>query len=59
VSDLYIPVISVPILLQPNKQTHIEEGRAASKSPPYKFCYFLSFSEQAVSADITKNSANI
>jgi hypothetical protein len=30
----------------------IEEGRAASKSPHYKFGYFLSFSQQAVSADI-------
>jgi hypothetical protein len=35
----------------------IEEGRAASKSPHQKFGYFLSVSQQAVSADITKNSA--
>jgi hypothetical protein len=35
----------------------IEEGRAASKSPHDKFGYFLSISQQAVSADITKNSA--
>jgi hypothetical protein len=35
----------------------IEEGRAASKSPHKKFGYFLSISQQAVSADITKNSA--
>jgi hypothetical protein len=36
----------------------IEEGRAASKSPHYKFGYFLSVSEQAVSADIIPNSAD-
>jgi hypothetical protein len=30
----------------------IEEGRAASKSPHEKFGYFLSISQQAVSADI-------
>jgi hypothetical protein len=35
----------------------IEEGRAASKSPHQKFGYFLSNSQQTVSADITKNSA--
>jgi hypothetical protein len=35
----------------------IEEGRAASKSPHYKFGYFLSISQQVVSVDITKNSA--
>ncbi len=35
----------------------IEEGRAASKSTHYKFGYFLSISQRAVSADITKNSA--
>jgi hypothetical protein len=35
----------------------IEEGRAASKSTHYKFGYFLSISQQAVSAVITKNSA--
>jgi hypothetical protein len=35
----------------------IEEGRAASKSPHKKFGYFLSISQQVVSADITKNSA--
>jgi hypothetical protein len=34
----------------------IEEGRAANKSPHKKFGYFLSISQQAVSADITKNS---
>jgi hypothetical protein len=37
--------------------TSIEEGRAVSKSPHYKFGYFVSFSQQAVSADTTKNSA--
>ncbi len=37
----------------------IEEGRAASKSPHYKFGYFLSISQQAAAADITKNSAVI
>jgi hypothetical protein len=35
----------------------IEEGRAASKSPHEKCGYFLSISQQAVFADITKNSA--
>jgi hypothetical protein len=30
---------------------------AASKSPHYKFGYFLSISQQAVSADIPKNAA--
>jgi hypothetical protein len=35
----------------------IEEGRAASKNPHKKFGNFLSISQQAVSADITKNSA--
>jgi hypothetical protein len=35
----------------------IEEGRAASKNPHYKFGYFLSMSQQAVSADIIPNSA--
>jgi hypothetical protein len=35
----------------------IEEGRAASKSPYQKFAYFLSMSQQAVSADIITNSA--
>ncbi len=30
----------------------IEEGRAASKSPHSKFGYFLSISQQGVSADI-------
>jgi hypothetical protein len=34
-----------------------EEGRAVSKCPHYKFGYFLSISQQAVSSDITKNSA--
>jgi hypothetical protein len=33
---------------------HVEEGRAASKSPHKKFGYFLSFPQQAVSADIIK-----
>ncbi len=36
---------------------HIKEVRAASKSPQTKFVYFLSISQQAVSADITKESA--
>ncbi len=35
----------------------IEEGGAASKSPHSKFGYFLSVSQQAVSANISKNSA--
>jgi hypothetical protein len=35
----------------------IEEGRAARKSPHKKFGYFLSISQQAVSAVINKNSA--
>jgi hypothetical protein len=35
----------------------IEEGRAASKSPHYKFGYFLSISQQEVSANIIQNSA--
>jgi hypothetical protein len=34
----------------------IEEGRAARKSPRKKFGYFLSMSQQAVSADIIPNS---
>jgi hypothetical protein len=34
-----------------------EEGRAASKSPHLKFGYFLSMSQQAVSADFIPNSA--
>ncbi len=34
----------------------IEKGRAAIKSPHYKFGYFLSMSQQAVSADINTNS---
>ncbi len=41
-----------------NRQVQtIEEGRAASKSPHKKFSYFISISQQAVSAVITKNSA--
>jgi hypothetical protein len=35
--------------------TTIEEGRAASKSPHKKFGYFLSISQQEVSADITRS----
>ncbi len=35
----------------------IEEGRAASKSPHLTFGYFLSISQQDVSADIIQNSA--
>ncbi len=35
----------------------IEEGIAASKSPHEKFAYFLSVSQQEVSADIIQNSA--
>jgi hypothetical protein len=35
----------------------IEEGRAASKSPHEKFGYFLSKSQQAVSANNIPNSA--
>ncbi len=37
--------------------TPIEDGRAASKSPHKTFGYFLSFSQQEVSADIIQNSA--
>jgi hypothetical protein len=33
----------------------IEEGRAASKSPHQTFGYFLSTSQQEVSADIIEN----
>jgi hypothetical protein len=40
-------------MLQPT----IKEDRAASKIIHYKFGYFLSISRQAVSADISKNSA--
>jgi hypothetical protein len=35
----------------------IEEGRAASKSPHYKFGYFLSISQQEVTSDIIQNLA--
>jgi hypothetical protein len=42
--------------LAPDFTSPIEEGRVGSKSPHYKFGYFLSVSQQAVSADITKNS---
>jgi hypothetical protein len=35
--------------------TATEEGRAASKSPYQKFGYFLSMSQQGVSADIIQN----
>jgi hypothetical protein len=35
----------------------IEEGRAVSKSTHYKFGYFLSVSQQGVSAGIIQNSA--
>jgi hypothetical protein len=38
------------------RRATIEEGRAVSKSPHLKIGYFLSISQQAVSADITKNS---
>jgi hypothetical protein len=37
--------------------TTIEKGGAAKKSPHKKFGYFLSISQQVVSAHITKNSA--
>ncbi len=37
----------------------IEESRAASKSPHWKLGYFLSLSQQGVSADIIQNSAVI
>jgi hypothetical protein len=36
---------------------NIEEDRAASKSPHSKFGYFLSVSQQGVSANIIQNSA--
>jgi hypothetical protein len=49
-------------LIQHTKRTklhvyapNIEEGRAASKSPHKKFGYFLSISQQGVSADIIQN----
>ncbi len=45
---LYTTVRRVPI---------IEEGRAASKIPHYKFGHFLSISQQGVTADIIQNSA--
>ncbi len=35
---------------------NIEEGRAPSKSPHKKFCYLISMSQQAVSANIIPNS---
>jgi hypothetical protein len=35
----------------------IAEGRAANKSPHYKFGHFLSISQQGVSADIIQSSA--
>jgi hypothetical protein len=47
----------VGILRQVVGAIHIVEGRAASKSPLKKFGCFLSISQQAVYADITKNSA--
>jgi CRISPR-associated Cas5-like protein len=37
--------------------TDIDEGGAASKSPYYKFGYFLSMSQEAVSADLIPISA--
>jgi hypothetical protein len=40
-----------------NLASTLEEGRTASTSPHKKFGYFLSISQQAVSADITKNSS--
>ena len=40
-----------------SSSTTIEEGRAASKSPHSTFGYFLSISQQEVSADIIQNSA--
>jgi hypothetical protein len=36
----------------------IKEFRVANKSPHYKFGYFLSISQQAVSSDIIPNSAD-
>jgi hypothetical protein len=45
---LYTTVRRVPI---------IEEGRAASKSPHYKFGHFISISQPGVTADIIQNSA--
>jgi hypothetical protein len=41
----------------PFSQHTIEEGRAARKRPHSTFGYFLSFSQQDVSADIIQNSA--
>jgi hypothetical protein len=38
---------------------NIEEGRAVSESPHYKFGYFLSMSQQAISADIIPNAVGI
>jgi hypothetical protein len=45
-----------PYLGSPTPST-IEEGRAASKSLHLTFGYFLSISQQDVSADIIQNSA--
>jgi hypothetical protein len=45
------------IFLFESSRNLIEEGRAASKSPHQKFGYFLSVSQQGVSADIIQNSA--
>ncbi len=44
-------------LVQSDGWWHIEEVRGESKSPHYKFGYFLSMSQQEVSAEIIPNSA--
>jgi hypothetical protein len=48
----YLTTLRIPLM-----NPRIEEGRAANKSPQQKFGYFLSISQQAVSANITKNLA--
>ncbi len=55
--DVYIQMSLNFFLLTLEIDTFIEEGRAASKSPSWKFGYLLSISQQAVSADIISNSA--
>jgi hypothetical protein len=45
-------------IVEHEKVENIEEARAASKSLHKKFGYFLSMSQQAVSANIIPNSAD-
>ncbi len=43
--------------MKSSRRCDIEAGRAANKSPHETFGYFLSISQQKVSADINPNSA--